>query len=575
MNKADWMSETLADRVQAAAIGADSWYQIGAQLQGATDAQDQDLMAPVVSAFHYDHVEPTETERRARWGVYAPMLELADGRVYPIPVDDVSDEWLTVWAALVDGVLDPAARSRLHDLLWERRWGSRPDEHARGAIHAFEEVAAGSWSDLNRAECLTRALELARVIRDEELRNRLVIEIVDAARASIRGAERHPGVALRLVQSLMRLPGSDQPEEVDTLLDESIAAYEPDPWILQTIADLQAIRARPDKERIRAIYSRQVDRWRDAANGATGLVRMSHLESALELARIHGLRKEADDLRKTIQEMTSDEMDLKEISASVEIPREQIERFHDAFLEVGDWKECLTAFGSYGPPSGDYEKNLKTIEELQRDHPLQFLFTKVIIGPGNVPILHATTEEEHREIELSEHEARGIAIWAISAAEILDRMRKEKAAPEPDELADFFATDVITPEVAERMGRALFLYWEGQADEAAHVLVPRLEAAIREMCRQAGLAVIREPRGRVPGGVRPLGDLMSALKGRLDESWRRYLANLLVDPVGTNLRNRISHALLPKVAREQTAVLLHAACFLRLLAPGEAVSTKA
>ena len=128
-------------------------------------------------------------------------------------------------------------------------------------------------------------------------------------------------------------------------------------------------------------------------------------------------------------------------------------------------------------------------------------------------------------------------------------------------------------DVAERIGRALLLYWEDQPDEAAHVLIPRLEAAIREMSRQAGLAIIREPRGRAPGGVRPLGDLMSALTGRLEESWRRYLANLLVDPVGTNLRNRISHALLHRVTKEQASVLLHAACFLRLLAPGVDTST--
>lgn len=568
------MSETLADHVQTAADGAANWYEIGAQIQKAAEPENLESVAPIVSAFQYDFVEPTETERRNRWGAYGPMLELAEGGVYPTPVDAAPDEWPETWATLVDQVQHPAARSRLHDLLWERRWGPRPDQHARGAIDAFEELAAGTWSALDRAECLNRALEIARGIGDEERQNRLIRKTVEAAQASIRGAERQPGVALRLVESLMRLPASDQPRELDSLLDEAIAAYEPDPWILQTIADLQATRARADKEGIRSIYARQVQRWRDAASNTTGLVRMSHLERALELARVHGLREEADELRRAIQGMTPDEMDLKTISATVEMPREQVERFHDAFLEGEDWKECLILFGSYGPPSGDYEKNVKTIKELQREHPLQFLFSKVILGPGNVPILHATTEEEHREVELSEHEARGIAFWAISAAEVLDRIRREKAVPEPDEVAAFFSTDVITVEVAERMGRALLLYWENQPDEAAHVLVPRLEAAVREMCRQAGLAIIREPRGRAPGGVRPLGDLMSALKGRLDESWRRYLANLLVDPVGTNLRNRISHALLPRVAREQAAVLLHAACFLRLLAPGEDASTE-
>lgn len=526
-------------------------------------------MGAIVSAFQYDFIEPTERERRERWGPYGPMLELTDGRVYPVPLEDVSDEWRGLWSELVEEVAHPALRSRLHDLLWERRVGPRPDVHARSAADAFIELADGPWEPLDRAECLIRALELARAISDLNRRDRIVIKTVDAARASIRGQERQPGVALRLIESLMRLPTSDQPEEVDGLLEDAVAAYAPDPWILQSIADLQALRAGSDKERVRSIYTGQIQRWRDTANRAEGLVRLRHLETALELARMQGLRDIAEDLRREIQGITPEEMDLKEISATVELPREQVERFQNAFLAGDDWRECLTLFGSYGPPSGDYQKNLKAIDQLQKEHPLQFLFSKVILGPENTPIRHATTEEEHREVQLSDHEARGIAFWAISAAEILDRIRVEKAEPEQHELTEFFTTSVIVPEVAERVGRALHLYWRGQPDEASHILVPRLEAIIREMCRQAGLAIIREPRGRAPGGVRLLGDLLNALKDRLDESWRRYLANLLVDPVGTNLRNRIAHALIPTVPREQAAVLLHAACFLRLLARDE------
>jgi hypothetical protein len=376
--------EGLANRVGAAADSANNWYEIGAGIQRRAEPESRESVAPIVSAFQYDFVEPTEAERRNRWGAYAPMLELADGRVYPTPLDAAPDEWLMIWAALVDQVPHPAARSRLHDLLWERRWGSRPDQHARGAIDAFEELASGGWSSLDRAECLARALELARAIGDEARQNRLVNKTAEAARASIRGVERQPGVALRLIESLMRLPTSDQPRELDLLLDEAISAYEPDPWLLQTVADLQAIRARADKESDRSIYARQVRRWRDAASSATGLVRMSHLERALELARVHGLSEEADELRREMQAITPDEMDLKTISATVELPREQVERFHNAFLEGADWKECLVLFGSYGPPSGDYEQNVRTIKDLQQEHPLQFLFSKVILGPGNV-----------------------------------------------------------------------------------------------------------------------------------------------------------------------------------------------
>lgn len=560
------MPEDAVALTDVAAQSADSWYKIGSKVQESTDPSHQDSVAPIVAAFQYDFVEPTETERRNRWGPYGPMLELADGRVYPPPVDEVPEDWPKTWAMVAEQAEHAAARSRLHDLLWERKWGSRPDNHARSAIDAFEELAGGVWSPLDRAECLVRALELARSIGDEERRHRIVEKTIEAAHTSIQAAERQPGVALRLIESLMRLSGGEQPPSIDELLDEAASAYEPDPWILQTISDLQALRVGQDADRIRPIYLRQIERWRAAAQDSPGLVRLTHLESALELARVHGLRDVADELRKEIQDLSPEDMDLKDFSATIQIPREQVEAFQNAFL-IGDWSASLTRFGSYGPPSGDYTKNIEEVQKMQEEHPLQFLFSKVILAPGNIPIRRAATEEEHREVELSAHEARGIAFWGISAADVLDRIHDEKAPPKDASLADFFTTGIIAPEVAERIARALVLYWEGQPDEASHLLVPRLEAVIREMCRQAGLAIIREPRGREPGGVRTLGDLLGALKGHLDESWRRYLVNLLVDPIGTNLRNRISHALLNQATREQAAALLHAACFLRLLGP--------
>jgi hypothetical protein len=67
-----------------------------------------------------------------------------------------------------------------------------------------------------------------------------------------------------------------------------------------------------------------------------------------------------------------------------------------------------------------------------------------------------------------------------------------------------------------------------------------------------------------------LGDILwDALeKGIInDRSWARYFYNLLCDPVGKNLRNLVSHGLLPTVTatREDAALLLHVACTARLL----------
>lgn len=560
------MSTRVAQLLDEAADGSDHWYRIGERLRELAANEEKELIGPVIAALQYDFIEPTETERRNQWGPYGPMLELADGRVYPLQLNDAPNEWLALWTEIVDHLRHPAARARLHDLLWERRWGSRPDLHARAATDAYDELAAMPWEPLYRAEALGRALELARAVGDDERCQRVIAKTLDATAVSIQSERREPGVALRLIESVMTLPREEQPQRVDELLSQAASKYAPDPWLLQSIADLQASRAGNDPEAVHSIYMRQIGQWQAAAGRASGLIRLKHLESALELARVHGFRDVAENIRKEIQEISPEEMDPKELSTTVEISREQMDRFHDAFLSGNDWRQCLSLFASYGPPSGSHEENLRVIEELQRDHPLQFLFGRVILGPDNVPIRHANSEAEQREVELSEHEARAIGFWAISAVEVLDRIHEEKTPPTHEELTDFFTTSLITPEVADRFARGFVLFWADQPDEASHIVVPRLEAVIREMCRQAGMAIIREPRGRTPGGVRLLGELLFSLQGRLDESWRRYLVNLLVDPVGTNLRNRIAHALVPKATRQEAALLLHAACFLSLLA---------
>ena len=106
-------------------------------------------------------------------------------------------------------------------------------------------------------------------------------------------------------------------------------------------------------------------------------------------------------------------------------------------------------------------------------------------------------------------------------------------------------------------------FFDDDNDGALHILVPQLEAAIRGAAARAGVVVIKTPRGGTPGGVRALGGILADLKGRLDESWRRYLVNSLTDVLGVNLRNQLSHGLHGPTARGDVAMAIHIACHLR------------
>lgn len=127
--------------LDSVAAEASDWYQLGEGLEKhpGYEALNATELGAFVAAFQYDFIELAETQRRKQWGPYGPMLELTDGRVYPMPLKDIPDDSLDLWDDAVRSSTHPAVKARLHDLLWERRFGDRPDLHARKAADACVE----------------------------------------------------------------------------------------------------------------------------------------------------------------------------------------------------------------------------------------------------------------------------------------------------------------------------------------------------------------------------------------------------------------------------------------------------
>jgi hypothetical protein len=86
------------------------------------------------------------------------------------------------------------------------------------------------------------------------------------------------------------------------------------------------------------------------------------------------------------------------------------------------------------------------------------------------------------------------------------------------------------------------------------------------MARRIGIPIFREPSGAKPGHVQSLGLILDQLRPAFGQAaWHAYLENLLTDPLGLNLRNVIAHGLRDQVDRLDAALLIQAACYLRLL----------
>jgi hypothetical protein len=313
----------------------------------------------------------------------------------------------------------------------------------------------------------------------------------------------------------------------------------------------------------------EVDEWTAEAARCGGVKRRFALQRAVELAREHGVPGRLDDLRRQLDNLAGEPLTMGTLSVPIEIPTEEVDRYVDAFVAESGWEESLNRFGwsSGSPPSGDADRNAALIEELRAETPLQYLIPKMIVDDKGRPVASAKDDASHTRLAILQHEQMGILLWADLAMLALERIAAKHGPPASSSLEAFFESEVIDADQAKKLARAVQLYLDGQYDESAHILVPRLEAVLRKMARLVRIPVFRETFKSETGGVAPLGSLLHAMSGRIDESWRRYLLNALVEPLGLNLRNRISHGLVGEVHRRESIVLIHIACHLRQLRP--------
>jgi hypothetical protein len=550
------------DRLRSCLAQENKWHRVERCFREGLEDEEVEDARPIVWAFGYMLVAGRREELRERVGVFGAQWEI-EGTVFPAPLAEIDEGMLEVWSEYADAMSDlPLAASRLNDLLWVRRHGERPANRARAAFDGYMALAESAGT-MDLVDCLLRAIEIAVEIKDDGRLETAITKALDVSRTEIANTtERRPGIPLNLLEGIVDLKLDLQADELRKLLDDAATRYGEDPFIAQSISELKAALSAPDERE--ELQRQQVIRWREEAKQGDAILRYSRLQQALGLARTHGFSEVAEEILLEMQAITPEDFDLKPITAEVEFPREEIEAYVKSYAEDSkSWQEAVRRFGSEGPPSGDTEENAKLTKELAEKYPVQRLFPTQIMGAHGSITAAASSEEEHDRLDLTKHEAMQIRIWAPIGVEILDAIKQAFGVPDREALTEYFTTELIDHEVAARIADGVLRFFESDDDGALHILVPQLEAAIRGAAARAGVVVIKTPRGGTPGGVRALGGILADFKGRLDESWRRYLANSLSDPLGINLRNQVSHGLHGPTTRGDVAIAIQIACHLR------------
>lgn len=515
----------------------------------------------LATAFMYDYFVPAARATGTfRGGDYRNRA----GEQWPPPLTELPGEIMSIWERYAAVASAPLARARLHDVLFEARYGDAR-AHARAAVAAYLDCAErvkDSLFTVSAVPWLVRALELGRSTRQDDLLGRVTEHMWAHAEAALDGSDWAPGVTLGMLGPLVahRL----ELDKTRPLLDRARTAYEDDPHIVDEVLTMIRSQAGTNTERCR-VDRQRVQCWLDAAAQTTGLVRHMHLTKAAELGCNLGVADLTSQAVVALQATGLDDLGLQPVEVVMEVPAEVFEVFRSLALTASNLAEALWTVVETGPPAGDSEHSRRTVADQRQTFRFASLAIPVRLNYGALPQYSPGSAEAREEYELTELEVAALRISGSLLEVALDATCKRFAPAEADLVAIFQHEPVVPEPVARSFARAFGHYWNNDPEAACTVAIPRIETLARGLLKARGASVFSPQKGPAAGQMSMLDRLLRQLADHgADESWIRSLQALLIKPgVGLNLRNDILHGLRDEPpSQAEAALVLQAALFL-------------
>jgi hypothetical protein len=457
------------------------------------------------------------------------------GGTYPTPLDHVPEEVISLWASTADrsGAMAPLAR--LHHLLFERGHGNK-GMHGREAAAAYLVLGTGTWTRLDRVNCLHWSVDLFKRVGDRQQAATVSPALVQLAAESIDQDMPEPGVALHALEVLAFEDGGNA--DLPALLARAREAYADDPWNTGHTIRIQQEIAKGDSKARENLRREAVEAFlKHADKFPRGLMRMAFLEDAASLATRYGFPDLVEKAVLAMQEISMDDLDLKSFSASAEMPAEAIDAHVVALVEQDTLADSLDGLVRAQPPTGDVKANLTSTNQMAELTPLAALFPTKIIGSDGLARYVATSDQDRLDEQLAHLEVIGLGLGGEVTARVLDGIL-ERFSPSESELIDVIeGLDHVSPQVARSLARAILAFQAERYEEATTVAMPRIESLVRALCQEKGVLRFRVQRDQRQGpstrGQFPqLGALLNEIEPWLDGSWFRFLWTFLVSPFG-------------------------------------------
>jgi hypothetical protein len=500
------------------------------------------------------------------WGTtYGPMMSATrdDGTPFYSPdIAEANADTIEYWRRRSDGAKHPILRARYSDLVWDFSRvvaNEKPDvSFAKAAVDAYVEAAKLSYKILVQPiHYLERSLELAISVGDEE-RTLGVVDAMFALYEQVAKPEwagSWPFLFDNLLDNKKITLTEEQRKRIIQSLEEILrkstdrtAPKAFNPWGAQAAAErlagiYQKSGAREEIPRVIRTYGMAFEKL---AEEASPTLAVGWLQPVYAAYRNAGMKEDAERVQVASEKKGKRaHEDMKQISARVEVPAAEMDKFLAAItadsLELA-YRRIAGRFVTKATAARDFMKQMMT------QAPLVSMIGVQKITDGYIAA-QAGSVESDPDGRLIMQLAQMIEMESLFLTAALDKTH-EIYKPDAKQIVSLLQESSVFVEEGESLlveGIEAFL--AGDHVKAIHILIPRIEAALRALLGLLGLPTnkpMRSSKGVMQ--AKNLNDVLgdATVKAVLGEDSVLYLQTFLNDPRGQNLRNRISHGLTEK-----------------------------
>ncbi len=482
---------------------------------------------------------------------YIPMASFADenGNIVEIPSrSNVDDAMLEYWKSRAKLTKNPIMKARYSGLVWD--FAAIPANYEFALMHLESLIQfiyiQNDVETLSQKQKVERAYKVVLSLNDSKLKVRLITSSISLEERI--SDDNSPGLCGFCFDTFLSSKDKDLTEvqRVTLIKNEearlSRVSQNLDPWPTKYSGVRLAnyYRTTDQQEDVKRVIRVVGKAFENACETADPLLAQSWYEEAHQVYTDYQLKDESQNVANKIIEIGPKVVEsMQSFSHSIEISKKDMDAVWDAVNDV-DVSTTLTNIAIYFLPRK--ERLTEQLYSLARKNPLSYMINKTLQDHKGRPITTVGSIENDLSGNLILHLSSTIKINNIFLHAILAKLIEERNLSIKDILDHLQQSPIFEESQIPFLEIGLRAFLNQDDVPAIHLLIPQIEAIIRNLVEVSGGPILKTNRNKQLQ-LRTLDDLLrdNTVEKCFNEDTVFYFRALLTDARGWSLRNDVCH----------------------------------